>query len=68
MDLYDAVSALAPEQARAMLFLTGGAFTPRARTFLDRVTNATLEKPFDAASLEAHVGAVVRASQPPSPS
>ena len=31
-----------------MIFLTGGAFTPAARSFLDRVSNVHLEKPFDA--------------------
>jgi hypothetical protein len=38
-----------------MLFLTGGAFTSRARAFLDRVPNATMEKPFDVADLLARV-------------
>jgi hypothetical protein len=28
------------------VFLTGGAFTTRAREFLDRVSNQRLEKPF----------------------
>jgi PAS domain S-box-containing protein len=51
MDLYDALLALAPRQAEAMLFLTGGAFSPRARAFLDRVPNPTVEKPFDSATL-----------------
>jgi hypothetical protein len=34
-----------------MLFITGGAFTPSVREFLDRMQSRTLEKPFDAKSL-----------------
>jgi PAS domain S-box-containing protein len=51
MDLYDTLLEIAPRQAQAMVFVTGGAFTPRARAFLDRVPNATIDKPFDAATL-----------------
>jgi CheY-like chemotaxis protein len=46
MDLYQEVARLAPEQAERMVFLTGGAFTPLARAFLDRVKNRCVEKPF----------------------
>ncbi|MBI4955125.1 MAG: response regulator [Myxococcales bacterium] len=45
MDLHERLRAVAPDQVRVMLFLTGGAFTPRARAFLSSVDNATLEKP-----------------------
>jgi signal transduction histidine kinase/CheY-like chemotaxis protein len=51
MDLYETLREIAPQQADAMLFLTGGAFTPRARAFLDRVPNTTIDKPFDAKTL-----------------
>jgi len=47
IDLYEKILAIAPDQARAMIFVTGGAFTARAREFLERVPNARLEKPFD---------------------
>jgi PAS domain S-box-containing protein len=53
MDLYDTLLEIAPRQAQAMLFVTGGAFTPSARAFLDRVPNATIDKPFDVATLTA---------------
>ena len=33
--------------ARRMVFMTGGAFTPRARTYLEQVPNQRLEKPFN---------------------
>jgi len=47
MDLYAAIDRLAPGQGQRMIFVTGGAFTPRAREFLDRVPNPRIEKPVD---------------------
>jgi signal transduction histidine kinase len=44
--LYEAVLDCAPEQARRMAFVTGGAFTERAQRFLTSVPNPHLEKPF----------------------
>jgi CheY-like chemotaxis protein len=41
-----------------MLFMTGGAFTERARAFLESVPNRFLEKPFDLAQLESAVRSV----------
>ncbi len=55
MDFYAEVAKLSPEQAKATIFLTGGAFTARARSFLDEVKNDRIEKPFDAVSLRAMV-------------
>ncbi|MGM0576473.1 MAG: PAS domain S-box protein [Myxococcota bacterium] len=45
MDLYEAVDE---DVRRRFVFLTGGAFTPRARTFLEEVSAPTLDKPVDA--------------------
>jgi CheY-like chemotaxis protein len=53
MDLHAELSKIAPELADRMVFLTGGAFTARARDFLDRVPNLRLEKPFKAVSFRA---------------
>jgi len=53
MDLFDRVTELAPDQAERMVFLTGGAFTRRARDFLRE--RPFLEKPFDLSALEAVV-------------
>jgi CheY-like chemotaxis protein len=53
MDLHAAVSTIAPEQVARMVFMTGGAFTPEARTFFERCSAPTLEKPFDRAGLLA---------------
>lgn len=50
MDFYEKVKDDYAEMAGKLVFFTGGAFTPRARSFLDEVTNPRLEKPlsFDA--------------------
>ena len=49
------VLAHAPECAARIIFLTGGAFTVKARRFLDRIPNLRLEKPFVVADLRALV-------------
>jgi len=51
MEMYERLLEIDPDQARRVVFLTGGAFTPAAREFLDAVPNAILEKPFDPKSL-----------------
>lgn len=53
MEVHEELSRIAPEQARSMIFLTGGAFTPAAQQFLDSVQNMRLDKPFDPAFLRA---------------
>jgi PAS domain S-box-containing protein len=53
MDLYAEILRADPEQARRMIFLTGGAFTPRARAFLDEIENPRIEKPFDHSALKS---------------
>ena len=55
MEVYDAVVGIDPDQARRMVFMTGGAFTPRAAAFLEKVDNQHLEKPLDRAALRALV-------------
>lgn len=55
MDLYAELGRLVPEQAARMAFVTGGAFTDRARAFLDQAGIAAIEKPFDAATLRRFV-------------
>lgn len=53
MDLHTELLRAAPEQANQMIFLSGGAFTPRARAFLDQIVNQRVEKPFDPLHLRA---------------
>jgi PAS domain S-box-containing protein len=52
MDLYAWLHDNQPDLARRMVFLTGGAFTPRAREFLQRVPNARFEKPAEMKNLQ----------------
>jgi signal transduction histidine kinase len=51
MELHAQLLRKAPEQARQMVFLSGGAFTTSARAFLEAVPNQRLEKPFDSREL-----------------
>ena len=60
MELHEELSRLAPDQAERMIFMTGGAFTPRARTFLDGIANQRVEKPFDSIHLRRLIDDRVR--------
>jgi PAS domain S-box-containing protein len=62
MQLHAALVEKAPTQAERMVFLTGGAFTPGARAFLEAVPNEYLEKPFDREQLRALVNRKVSAA------
>ena len=55
VEFFADLSAHAPEHAGRVIFLTGGAFTVKAREFLDKVTNPRLEKPFEMPALRALV-------------
>ena len=55
MDLYAEVARRHPGVERRFIFMTGGAFTPRATEFLAQVSNRRLEKPFETAVLKAAV-------------
>jgi CheY-like chemotaxis protein len=46
MDLYERVSAERPELAQRFVFMSGGAFTERARTFFGTVRRPQVHKPF----------------------
>jgi signal transduction histidine kinase len=49
--VYDQLSREQPELLDRIVFLTGGAFTPRARDFVNNVKATVLEKPVSRASL-----------------
>jgi CheY-like chemotaxis protein len=51
MDLHAELLRLAPDQAQKMIFMTGGAFSEGAATFLRSVPNPSIDKPFKAAAL-----------------
>ncbi|MFL5401062.1 MAG: response regulator [Myxococcales bacterium] len=59
MALYAEVQEISPALAAKTVFITGGAFTPPAREFLDTIANARLEKPFAARELRELVRGVV---------
>lgn len=46
MQVYEELCTRAPEMAARMVFLTGGAFTSLAASFLETVTQPVLHKPF----------------------
>jgi PAS domain S-box-containing protein len=56
MDLYNELGRCAPEQAGRMVFMTGGAFTPRTVSFLREVPNLKISKPLDLTQLRELVG------------
>jgi CheY-like chemotaxis protein len=60
MDLHAELCRIAPDQAAAMIFLTGGAFTTGAQEFLDAVPNLRLDKPFEPAQLLSLINDIVR--------
>jgi CheY-like chemotaxis protein len=51
MELHEEILSVAPDQAERMVFMTGGAVTPRARDFVATVPNPVLDKPFDMKAL-----------------
>jgi CheY-like chemotaxis protein len=61
IDFYRALVQHYPDQASAVIFVTGGAFSKETAAFLDSVPNIQLPKPFDAVKLRATVGAHLQA-------
>ena len=53
MDLYDRVAGASARLRSRFVFVTGGAFTERARAFVQRGSAPVLEKPFDLTRLSA---------------
>jgi PAS domain S-box-containing protein len=60
IEFYERLSRELPDQAARIVFLTGGAFTTTARNFLDEVSNARMEKPFEVRALRALISERVR--------
>ena len=55
MELRAELDRTVSDQASSMVFLTGGAFTPGGRSFLDSVANSRLDKPFAVQTLRVLV-------------
>ena len=58
MDVHAELERVRPDIARHMIFLTGGAFTPRAAKFLENVGNPRIDKPFRLAQLVTAIEAM----------
>jgi ligand-binding sensor domain-containing protein/signal transduction histidine kinase/CheY-like chemotaxis protein len=67
MELHAQLNAVAPERAKRMIFVTGGAYTPAAVSFLERVSNPRLEKPFEPEKLRERVREWVAKAKSESP-
>ncbi len=63
MELHEWLAERDPALADRMVFITGGAFTPRAAEFLGRVDNLRLEKPFDRVDLKKLVDSLILAAK-----
>ena len=55
MDFFDEVAARSPQVASRIVFLTGGAFSPRSEEFLRQSTNECLAKPFSREAVSSAV-------------
>jgi two-component system cell cycle sensor histidine kinase/response regulator CckA len=64
MELHDRMIELYPEAAERVVFISGGAFTAGANTFLERVANIRIEKPFDAQTVRAIVQRFIKQASP----
>jgi PAS domain S-box-containing protein len=60
MDLYDKLLVAAPHTLPSMVLMTGGAFTPSARRFLEFVPNPRIQKPFGQRTLQDMIGSLLR--------
>ena len=68
IELFRVLKARAPGMEERLVFMTGGAFTAEAEEFLDEVSNARVEKPFDFTSVDRllrHVAVAHRRREPP---
>jgi len=63
MDLHAWLATRDPALARRVVFMSGGAFTPRAADYVASVGNLQLEKPFDPAALRQAVSRLVAAAR-----
>ena len=63
VDFHEWLAEIHPQLARQVVFVTGGAFTPRAREYLSGISNVRLEKPFDAVNFKKIVSELIVASR-----
>ena len=58
IQFYDAIRAIDPEQARRIVFMTGGAYAPLVLEFLSSVANPRIDKPVGRLALRAAIQAI----------
>ena len=64
MDVHEQLARRRPEQADRMVFMTGGAFTPRARAFVDQWPDRVIDKPFELEDLHRWLARVAADREP----
>ena len=64
VELYERLATSSPEHASRIVFMTGGAFTPQTREFLDRLGSPYLAKPFSEVQLRLAIQRVLDAHGP----
>ncbi len=62
MEIHAKLTATSPEEAKKMVFVSGGAVTAEAREFVRVVKNPVLDKPFRPEALQAIVAEVLAAN------
>jgi DNA-binding response OmpR family regulator len=60
MDFFERLPASAPELVERVVFITGGAYTPRAQAFLAQAAIPPIEKPFQMTEFRLAVRAHLR--------
>ncbi len=65
MDLHAWLMEAHPALAERVVFITGGAFTPRTKAYLDRAANRTISKPFSAPEVKKTLSDVLASTREP---
>jgi CheY-like chemotaxis protein len=65
IELFAALKKRMPGMEERLVFMTGGAFTAEAEAFLEEVSNARVEKPFDFASVDRLLRIAVAGNRSP---
>ena len=58
-ELYSWLAETHPSLAERVIFITGGAFTPKARSFLDKIGNPRMEKPLNPAGFRKMISTLI---------
>ncbi len=64
IELLQELARVAPDQAKRLVFLTGGAVTPEAQAFLATTTHHLIVKPFDVDDILAFVSSQLSGNGP----